>query len=59
MGTERKFDIDLTPEARIIAEDDTHATIAVRVDKQWLARNLHFIAALLDSAILPAILPWT
>jgi len=38
----------LETEARIIAEDDTHATIAVRVKKEWLARNIWFLAALAD-----------
>ena len=38
----------LEPEARIIAEDDTHATVVVRVKKDWLARNLFFLAALAE-----------
>lgn len=38
----------LATEARIIAENDTHAVIALRVEKSWFERNLHFIAALSD-----------
>lgn len=36
----------LETEARIIAENETHAVIALRVEKQWLGRNMPFIAAL-------------
>ncbi|MES2671644.1 MAG: hypothetical protein V4673_14670 [Pseudomonadota bacterium] len=36
----------LETEARIIAEDDTHAVIAMRFDKSWIERNLHFLAAI-------------
>ena len=39
---------DLETEARIIAENDTHAVVAVRVDKDWFARNLLFLAALAE-----------
>jgi hypothetical protein len=34
--------------ARIIAEDDTHVVIAMRVKKEWLAENLPLLAALAD-----------
>lgn len=40
--------IYLETEARIIAENDTHAVIAIRVDKCFFARNLLFMAALSD-----------
>lgn len=36
----------LATEARIIVENDTHAVITLRVEKRWVERNLHFIAAL-------------
>jgi hypothetical protein len=36
----------LETDARIIAENDTHAAIVVRVDKAWFSRNLLFLAAL-------------
>ena len=36
--------------ASIIAEDGTHAVVAVRVPKSWLQGNLHFLAALADIA---------
>ena len=36
----------LSTDARIIAENDTHAVIAIRVEKCWLDRNIHFFAAL-------------
>ncbi|AVT76660.1 hypothetical protein RPPS3_25970 [Rhodopseudomonas palustris] len=40
----------LETDARIIAEDDTYAVIAVRVAKATIARNLPFLAALGDLA---------
>ena len=45
-----KIDLATTPEARIISEDDTHAVVAVRLEKAWLTRNMHFLAALADVA---------
>jgi hypothetical protein len=36
----------LETEARIIAEDDRHVAIALRVDKATIAQNLPFLAAL-------------
>ena len=36
----------LATEARIIAEDDAHVTIALRLEKTAIARNLPFLAAL-------------
>ena len=36
--------------ARIIAEDDTHLVVAIRVEKAWFAQNLLFLGALADSA---------
>jgi hypothetical protein len=38
----------LTTDARIIAEDDAHVTIALRLDKTTIARNLPFLAALAE-----------
>jgi hypothetical protein len=38
----------LATEARIIAEDEVHVTIAVRLDKTTITRNLRFLAALAD-----------
>jgi len=38
----------LETEARIIAESDTHAVVAVRVEKKWLSRNMSFLAALAE-----------
>jgi hypothetical protein len=43
----------LETEARIIAEDDVHAAIVVRVKKDWLARNMLFLAALADLTSAP------
>jgi hypothetical protein len=36
----------LETEARIIAENDTHVAIAVRVEKAMISRNLPLLAAL-------------
>jgi hypothetical protein len=38
----------LLTEARIIAEDDAHVTIAVTLDRAMIERNLPFLAALAD-----------
>jgi hypothetical protein len=38
----------LLTEARIIAEDDSHVTIAVRIEKAMIARNFPFLTALAD-----------
>lgn len=38
----------LETEARIIAENDTHVAIALRLEKATIARNLPFLAALGD-----------
>lgn len=43
----------LETEARIIAENDTHAVIALRLDKKMIARNMLFLAALSD--MIPAL----
>ena len=59
MGPEIKIEIVITPEARIIEEDDTHAIIAVRIEKAWLTRNIHFLAALADCATVLTVLPMT
>ncbi|MET4341917.1 hypothetical protein [Bradyrhizobium sp. RT9a] len=40
----------LETEARIIAENDTHAVIALRVEKAKIARYLPLMAALADLA---------
>lgn len=45
------------PELRIIAEDETYALVAVPIRKALLARNVHFLAALIDIAAAPSILP--
>jgi hypothetical protein len=36
----------LGTDVRIIAEDDEHAVIAVRVEKAWLRRNHRFLDSL-------------
>jgi hypothetical protein len=51
------IELAVIPEARIIAEDETHATICVRVEKAWLSRNIHFLAALADCAAVLTVLP--
>lgn len=38
----------LETDARIIAENDTHVAIALRVEKVAIARNLPLLAALAD-----------
>ena len=38
----------LTTEARVIAENDTHAVIAIRIPKRWIMRNIGFLAAMVD-----------
>lgn len=43
----------LETEARIIAENETHVAIALRLDKATIARNLPFMAALAD--LMPAL----
>lgn len=43
----------LETEARIITENDTHAVVALRVEKAVIARNLPFLAAL--ACIVPAL----
>lgn len=47
----------LDTEARIIAEDETYAVIAVRVEKAFLARNLLLLAALADLMPAPSVVP--
>lgn len=46
----------LDTEARIIAENETHAVIALRVEKSSIARNLPLLAALADLVPTPKIL---
>ena len=58
MGPEFKNEVVMTPEARIIAEDDTHAVVAVRIEKAWLTRNIHFLAALADCVTVPTPVPY-
>lgn len=41
----------LETEARIIAENETHVAIAVRLDKATIARNLPLLAALADVTV--------
>jgi len=43
----------LDTEARIIAENDTHVAIALRLDKTTIARNMPFMAALAE--LMPAL----
>ncbi|WP_441252421.1 hypothetical protein AB8A28_14065 [Tardiphaga sp. 71_E8_N1_1] len=38
----------LRTDARIIAEDDTHAVVALRINKKWIGRNLPFLAAIAE-----------
>ena len=38
----------LETDARIIAENDTHVAIALRVEKALIARNMPLLAALAD-----------
>ncbi len=38
----------LRTDARIIAEDETHAVVALRIPKKWIGRNLRFFAAIAD-----------
>jgi len=45
----------LLTSACIIAEDDKHAVIAIRVEKEWVRSNMHFLAALADCGTLA---PW-
>lgn len=47
----------LETEARIIAENETYAVIAVRVEKAFLARNLLLLAALADLMPAPSVVP--
>lgn len=58
MGIEFTIKLDIAPpEARIIAEDDTYAVIAVRIEKAWLTRNIRFLAALADCTVVPSTVP--
>jgi hypothetical protein len=43
-----KTEIPLSPDVRVIDEDDTHVVVAVRIEKARLTQNLPFIAALVD-----------
>jgi hypothetical protein len=38
----------LETEARIIAQDSTHAVICLRIEKSWFARNLQLMAVLAE-----------
>jgi hypothetical protein len=38
----------LETEARVIAEDETHAVIALRVEKRWIDRNMPFFSAIAE-----------
>jgi hypothetical protein len=44
----------LRTDARIIAEDDTHAVVPVSINKKWIGRNLPFLAAIADLSVEPA-----
>lgn len=41
----------LATPARLIAENDQHVVIAIRIPKSWIGANLSFLAALVDSVI--------
>jgi hypothetical protein len=41
----------LETEARLIAENETHAVLAVRIDKAMIRRNMLLLSALLDLCI--------
>ncbi len=40
----------LERQASIIAENDTHAVVAIRLPKAWIGENLRFFAALAEVA---------
>jgi len=42
----------LLTSARIIAEDDKYAVIAIRVEKAWVRSNMRFLTALADRGTL-------
>lgn len=44
----RGADTFLQTEMRIVAEDDTHIAVVLRLPKAVIARNLPFLAALAD-----------
>lgn len=44
----------LQTDARLIAENDTHVVVALRLSKAMIARNLPFLAALGDLSPAPA-----
>lgn len=46
----RKGDLDV--EARLIAQDETHAVIALRVEKAFFSRHLQLLASLAGIVIL-------
>jgi hypothetical protein len=50
VGQDSKIEIDALSGLRIIAEDDVHVVIAVRIEKAWLAKNIRFLATLADLA---------
>jgi len=42
----------LLTSARLIAEDDKYAVIAIRVEKEWVRSNMRFLAAVVDRGTL-------
>jgi len=42
----------LLTSARLIAEDDEYAVIAIRVEKKWVRSNMRFLAALVERGTL-------
>lgn len=40
----------LATDARVIAENETHAVIALRVEKKWIDRNLPLFMAMAEIA---------
>jgi hypothetical protein len=50
MVGKHKLEIPISPDVRIIDEDDTHIVVAVRIEKARLKKNIHFFAALFDCA---------
>lgn len=48
MSPECKIKIDLTPEARIVNESADFIVVATTLPKDWVSKNLAFLAALAD-----------
>lgn len=48
MGQDSKLGEPRRSDISIIYEDDVHLVVTVRVDKEWLARNIDFITGIFD-----------